>query len=83
MRFRQTAARRFFFFSKNRMPGEIQRKIEGALRVRASDDPAAVHQLMWAFKNPATTGLHTLCGRVDVADIEIIKPIRDRLTLDA
>ena len=26
MRFRQTAARRFFFFSKNRMPGEVQRK---------------------------------------------------------
>src|SRR5712691_1889929 len=34
---------------------------------------------MWALKDPATTGLHTLGGRVDVADIEVIKPEWDRL----
>src|ERR1700720_655054 len=59
-------------------PLSLQRK-EGALRVRASGDPAAVQQLMRAIKDPATTGLHTLRSRVDVADIEVIEPEWNRL----
>src|SRR5437879_13598815 len=59
-------------------PRSLQRE-EGALRVDASDDPAAVQQLMWAVVDPASAGLHAFDGRVDVVDIEVEKPERDRI----
>src|ERR1700722_1594246 len=59
-------------------PFSLQRE-DGALRVSASGDPAAIRQFVWVRKDDAATGLHTLGGGVDVADIEVIKPIRERL----
>src|SRR5882757_5506825 len=50
-----------------------QRK-EGALRVNASGDPAAARQFKWSLEDLAATGLHPFGGRVDVADVEVIKP---------
>src|SRR3984957_8173895 len=59
-------------------PFSLQRE-DGALRVRASGDPAAIRQFVWARKDDAATGLHTLGGGIEGADIEVIKPIRERL----
>jgi hypothetical protein len=44
------------------------------LRVYASDDPAVRH-FKWPLADPAAAGLHAFRGRVDIADIEVIKPV--------
>src|SRR5215470_11538061 len=60
----------------------LQRE-DSALRVRASNDPAARRQFKWAFEDLTATGLHTLRRRTEVADVEIIEPkwSRHRLRL--
>src|SRR5882757_163677 len=59
-------------------PLSLQRE-DGALRVYAAGDPATARYFNRPLKYPAATGLHALRRRVDVADIEIVKPIWDRL----
>ena len=46
----------------------------GALRVRASRDPAAAGHFKRALEDPAATGLDALRRRVDVVDVEVVKP---------
>ena len=48
------------------------------LRVYASDDPTVRH-FKWPLEDPAAAGLHAFSGRVDIADIEVIKPVWDLL----
>ena len=56
---------------------------DGALRVRASDDPAAARHFNRAVEDLAAAGLDALRRRVDVADVEIVEPegSRDRRRL--
>ena len=52
---------------------------DGALRVRALDDPVAAGHLDRARSRiSAAAGLHALHGRVDVADVEVVEPEGDR-----
>jgi hypothetical protein len=48
----------------------------GALRVDASDDPAAAQRLCRALEDAAAAGRHALRRRVDVVDVEVVKPER-------
>ena len=59
-------------------PRPLQREWS-ALRVLASDDPGATGQFKRTCKYPAAGAPHALRGFVDIADIEIIKPERNRL----
>ena len=57
-------------------PRSLQREY-GALRVRASDDPAAARHFDRTFQDLAAAGLDALRRRVDVADVEIVEPERE------
>src|SRR5713101_2286504 len=52
---------------------------DGALRIRASQDPSVAQHFNRAAEDLAATSLHALHRHVDVADVEVIKPERDRL----
>src|SRR5215211_4432170 len=47
--------------------------------VYASDDPAAAGYFKWPLEDPAAAGFHAFRGCVDIAGIEVIKPIWNRL----
>src|SRR6266478_2450408 len=52
---------------------------DGALRIRASQDPSVARYFNRPAEDLAATSLHALHRHVDVADVEVIKPERDRL----
>src|SRR6266540_3416938 len=52
---------------------------DGALRIRASGDPSFAGQFNRAVEDRPRAGLHARYRHVDVSDVEIIKPERDRL----
>src|SRR2546430_9460072 len=52
---------------------------DGALRIRASQDPSVAQHFNRAAEDLTATSLHALHRHVDVADVEVIKPERDRL----
>src|SRR5580692_5429213 len=61
------------------VPASLALQCEGgALRVRASEDPDALGQFERSLQDAATGKLHTIHRRIDVVDIEIIEPERDR-----
>src|SRR5271166_2212498 len=51
---------------------------DGALRVRTLDDPVAARHFDGAFDDLAAAGLHALRRRIDIADVEVVEPERDR-----
>src|ERR1700723_1899806 len=55
----------------------LQRE-HGALRVRASGDPAPARNFKGTLEDVAATGLHARRGGVDVTHIEVEKPERGR-----
>src|SRR3984893_15905614 len=52
---------------------------DGALRVRALDDPSVARHFNWAAEHLAVAGLHAIHRHVDIADVEVIKPEGDWL----
>jgi hypothetical protein len=56
----------------------VQEREYGALRVRAMDDPGAARHGSRAVENLTAAGLHALRRRLDVADVEVVKPKGDR-----
>ncbi len=56
----------------------LQRE-RGALGVGASGDPVAAGQFKRTFRDLPSTDFHTLHGRIDVLDIEVKQPERERL----
>src|SRR5207247_8948117 len=52
---------------------------ECALRVRALQDPPAAQDFDWSVDDSPAAGLHPPCCLVDVGDVEVIEPERDRL----
>jgi hypothetical protein len=51
---------------------------DGALWVRALDDPVAIQYFNRASEDLSAISLHALYGRVNVADVEVIKPAGNR-----
>src|ERR1700732_2481071 len=52
----------------------VQQREYGALRVRAMNDPGAARHGSRAIEDLAAASLHALRRRLDVADVEIVKP---------
>src|SRR5208283_1725448 len=52
----------------------VQQREYGALRIRAMDDPGATRHCSRAILDLAAAGFHALRRRLDVVDVEIVKP---------
>src|SRR3954454_2080876 len=61
-----------------RVAARSHEREDGSLRVCALKDPAVARHLNWTLKHVSAACLDALCGRIDIADIEVVEPEWDR-----